>query len=138
MSPTYPVTNCYFVYNAETAAFKIAVRLLIWGTDLLSVHKEGIAVLYNTYHGFAGIEFNLIAIVVIVSGSAVIAGLLPAHMDALSVGEEISISCSIVYLEDQIPFGISYFVVCKLDKNVFERQLLAVPARKASTRESIN
>ena len=47
-------------------------------------------------------------------------------MDTFSVGEVITIPCSIMYLENQVTLCIPYFVVSELYEHIFECQLLII------------
>ena len=66
------------------------------------MEREGIAVLHDADHGLAGIEDNLITIVVVVSGGTVIGGLLPIHMNPPAVRKEPAVSRGVVALECQV------------------------------------
>ena len=63
------------------------------------MEREGISVLHDTDHGLAGIEYNLIAVVIIILRRTVIGSLLPVDMNTTSVCEEPSIACGVVTLE---------------------------------------
>ena len=85
---------------------------------------EGIAVLHDADHSLAGIEDDLIAIVVVVPRGTVIGGLLPIHVNPTAVRKEPAISRGVVALECQVTFA-QFFIKGILYQDVFESQLLA-------------
>ena len=87
------------------------------------MEREGISVLHDTDHGLAGIEYNLIAVVIIILRRTVIGSLLPVDMNTTSVCEEPPIPCGVVTLERQISFA-QFLVKGILHQNVFKGQLL--------------
>ena len=85
---------------------------------------EGISVFHNTDHGLAGVEQDLVAVVIVITCGTVIGSLLPVHMNASAVGEKPAVSGGIMTLECQITFT-QFFIKSILHQNIFESQLFA-------------
>ena len=60
------------------------------------MEREGIAVLHDADHSLAGIEDDLITIVVVVPRGTVIGGLLPIHVNPPAVRKEPAVSRGVV------------------------------------------
>ena len=88
------------------------------------MEREGIAVLHDADHSLAGIEDDLITIVVVVSRGAVIGGLLPIHVNPPAVRKEPAVSRGVVALECQVSLA-QLFIKGILHQNILESQLLA-------------
>ena len=81
---------------------------------------------YNEDGSLAGIDFNFISFIIIVSCRLIVGCLFPGYMDGFSVCEIVTISGSIVYLECKISFLIPDLMISKLNKNIFKCKLLIV------------
>lgn len=53
------------------------------------MERKGISIFDNTDHGLAGIEDDLVPVVIVISGGTVIGSLLPIHMYSSAIGEEL-------------------------------------------------
>ena len=90
-----------------------------------SAEGEVIAFFHDTDHGFPRIQYDFVTVVIIVSGGAVVAFLLPFYMDSPAVGKKPSVPCGVMALKGQIAFP-QILIFGILDQDVFESQLLAV------------
>ena len=88
------------------------------------MEREGIAVLHDADHSLAGIEDDLITIVVVVPRGTVIGGLLPIHVNPPAVRKEPAVSRGVVALECQVSLA-QLFIKGILHQNILESQLLA-------------
>lgn len=88
------------------------------------MEREGIAVLHDADHSLAGIEDDLITIVVVVPRGTVIGGLLPIHVNPPAIRKEPAISRGVVALECQVSLA-QLFIKGILHQNILESQLLA-------------
>lgn len=98
----------------------------LFGFNGLVIHIEGIAFLQNADHGLSGVQPDFVAVVIIISGSAVVRGFFPCDMNSLAIGKEPSVSCIVVALERQISLIISCLVVGALNQDVLECKLFII------------
>ena len=110
-----PNHGSYFAYA------RLIARVNSQFTSLME--REGISVLHDTDHGLTGIEYNLIAVVIIIPRRTVIGSLFPVDMNNTPVCEEPSVPCGVVTLERQIAFA-QFLVKSILHQNIFKGQLL--------------
>lgn len=116
-------------YGTRQLLLRKAFILLYLLSHIYSVISELVAVLHDADHGLSGIELDFISVVVIESGGFVVRGLFPGNMDALAIGEIVSVLGIVMYLEGEIAVIISYLIVGKLYQNVLERELRVVEGR---------
>lgn len=90
--------------------------------------SEGIPVFNNANHGFSGVQFYFIPVVIIEFGRIVISGFFPVHMDSFPVGEKISVPGGVMILEAKITLRIPHFMISELYKNIFESELCIIEA----------
>ena len=61
-----------------------------------------IALFYDADHGFSGVHDDFVTGIIVIPGSAVIAGFLPVYMDALAVGEVPAVHGDVMNLECKV------------------------------------
>lgn len=88
------------------------------------MERKGISIFDNTDHGLAGIEDDLVPVVIVISGGTVIGSLLPIHMYSSAIGEKPAVPRGVMTLKSQIPLA-QFFVKRILYQNIFESQLLS-------------
>ena len=88
------------------------------------MERKGISIFDNTDHGLAGIEDDLVPVVIVISGGTVIGSLLPIHMYSSAIGEEPAVPGGVMTLKSQIPLA-QFLVKRILYQNIFESQLLS-------------
>ena len=93
------------------------------------MERKGISIFDNTDHGLAGIEDDLVPVVIVISGGTVIGSLLPIHMYSSAIGEEPAVPGGVMTLKSQIPLA-QFLVKRILYQNIFESQLLFSSRRR--------
>ena len=99
-------------------------RLCFRNFPFTLMERKGISIFDNTDHGLAGIEDDLVPVVIVISGGTVIGSLLPIHMYSSAIGEEPAVPGGVMTLKSQIPLA-QFLVKRILYQNIFESQLLS-------------